>query len=307
MARTVAVTGATGFIGRALLDKLVASGWAVRALTRRALPGDNHSAISWIRGDLDDLAALRSLVKDAHAVIHCAGTVKGKSWHDFHRANVVGTRNILQIAAEAAQAPKFLYISSLAAREPGLSWYARSKFEAEQLMPLFSDRLTLAVLRPAAVYGPGDKALRPLFQSMRYGIFPALGAPGNRFGLVHVYDLLAAINCWLDAARPVTGTYEIDDGTPGGYDYVTIARIAQAVTGKPVRYFYLPWVGMQLIANLNLWLARLLNYAPMLTPGKVQELRHPDWVCDISPLLAALDNWHPVIRLQAALPELIKS
>jgi nucleoside-diphosphate-sugar epimerase len=307
MTRIVALTGATGFIGHAILDRLIVSGWKVRALTRRASPALSHPAVKWIRGDLDDFHALRSLVSDASAVVHCAGAVRGKSWDDFLQVNVIGTKNILQAIAEADSCSRLLFISSLAAREPQLSWYARSKFEAEQLIPNFSSQVASAVFRPAAVYGPGDKELRPLFQAMRYGVLPILGTPGNRFGLLHVSDLVTAVSCWLDAESSITGTYEIDDGTASGYDYISIAKIGQDILGRRVRQFYVPLSGIQLLANINLWFARILNYAPMLTPGKVRELQHSNWACDISSLEKVLENWHPVIRLQTALPELIKS
>jgi nucleoside-diphosphate-sugar epimerase len=306
MVQTVAVTGATGFIGRALLNRLTVSGWGVRALTRRASPKMDYSSVKWIPGDLDDTRALRHMVEGAEVVIHCAGAVKGKSWDDFFHTNVIGTKNILQAISEIGSCPKFLYISSLAAREPQLSWYAQSKFEAEQLISKFSERLTAAVFRPAAVYGPGDKAMKPLFRLMRYGVLPALGAPDNRFGLIHVDDLVTAVSCWLDAEHSITGTYEIDDGTPEGYDYVSIAAIAQGVLGKPVRCFRIPCTGIRLFAHCNIWLAHLFNYAPMLTPGKVRELQHPDWTCDISSLKRELSDWHPAIGFHAALPALVR-
>jgi nucleoside-diphosphate-sugar epimerase len=307
MTRIVALTGATGFIGHAILDRLIVSGWNVRALTRHASPAFNHPAVKWIRGDLDNFHALRSMVSDANAVVHCAGAVRGKSWDDFLQVNVIGTKNILQAITETNSCSRLLFISSLAAREPQLSWYARSKYEAEQLIPNFSSQVAISVFRPAAVYGPGDKELRPLFQVMRYGVLPILGTPGSRFGLLHITDLVAAVSCWLDAERSITGTYEIDDGTASGYDYISIAKIAQDILGKRVRQFYVPLTCIQLLANVNLWLARILNYAPMLTPGKVRELQHSNWACDISTLEKVLENWHPVIRLRTVLPELIKS
>lgn len=301
------MTGATGFIGHALLDRLAASGWEIRALIRGMPPAARYSTVKWISGDLDDIQALRRLVSGADAVIHCAGVVRGKSWNDFFHVNVVGTKNILQIAAETGICSRFLYISSLAAREPQISWYAQSKFEAEQLIPEFSGRLRSVVFRPAAVYGAGDKALKPLFQAMRYGILPAPANPANRFGLVHVSDLVAAIHAWLDTHHPANGIYEIDDGTAGGYDYASVAAIAQRVLGRPIRCFRIPSVSIRLLAQLNLWVSRIFNYAPILTPGKVMELHHPDWTCDISPLQKELRDWYPVTKFEAALPQLVKA
>ena len=299
----VAVTGATGFIGSVLLRSLVKGGWKVKALTRSPRVDDEFT--QWIEGDLDNLDALRSLVKDVSAVVHCAGQVRGSSLEDFVHTNVEGTGNLVRASIQQSPPPRFLLISSLAARQPELSWYATSKRMAEQLVIDHSGIMPCAVFRPTAVYGPGDKEMSPLFRVTRRGILPMVGRPAMRFGLLHVSDLVAAILCWLSTKIPVHGVYELDDGMPGGYDSRSVAAIAQDVWKRPVHCIFLPTSLVSLIANLNLWSARLLHYSPMLTPGKVRELQHPNWVCDIVPLTQALPNWQPCIRLRDALPQAI--
>ncbi|MBA4142628.1 MAG: NAD(P)-dependent oxidoreductase [Nitrosospira sp.] len=299
----VAVTGATGFIGHALLQALIREGWKVRALTRRRRADDEFT--QWIEGDLDNFDALRSLVKDVIAVVHCAGQVRGSSLEDFVHTNVQGTGNLLRVLAQQAVPPRFLLISSLAARKPELSWYATSKRMAEQLLSDYSNLMPCAIFRPTAVYGPGDKEMSPLFRATRRGVLPMVGKPAMRFGLLHVSDLVAAVMCWLSTKVPVLGTYELDDGMPGGYDSKSVAAIAQDVWQRPVRCIFLPAPVVSLVATVNLWAARVLRYAPMLTPGKVRELQHPDWVCDIIPLTKALPDWQPRIRLREALPQAI--
>ncbi|MEX2352571.1 MAG: NAD-dependent epimerase/dehydratase family protein, partial [Gammaproteobacteria bacterium] len=123
----VAVTGATGFIGQALISSLIRHNWQVRALTRNTPPGNEQ--ISWVKGSLNDEAALEQLVDGAFAVIHCAGRVKGASLDKFIADNATGTANLVRISSTQPSPPRFLLISSLAARKPDLSWYASSKFE----------------------------------------------------------------------------------------------------------------------------------------------------------------------------------
>ena len=299
----VAVTGATGFIGSVLLQSLIKEGWKIKALARR--PRANDEFTQWIEGDLDNLDALQSLVENVSAVVHCAGRVRGSSLDDFIATNVAGTSNLVRASIQQASPPRFLLISSLAARQPELSWYATSKRMAEQLVIDHSHVMPCAVFRPTAVYGPGDKEMSPLFRVTQRGILPMVGQAAMRFGLLHVNDLVAAILCWLSTEAPVNGIYELDDGLPGGYDSQTVAAIAQDVWKRPVRCLFLPAPLVSLVANINLWSARLLRYSPMLTPGKVRELRHPDWVCDITPLTQALPNWQPRIRLRDALPQAI--
>ena len=298
---TVAVTGATGFIGRVLLQALVKDGCKVRALTRS--PQTGSGSITWIQGDLNDPISLESLVRGVSAVVHCAGQVRGSSLDEFTRTNVEGTANLMRASTRQDSAPRFLLISSLAARQPELSWYATSKHLAEPIVAGYSDVMPCAVFRPTAVYGPGDKEMSPLFRATQRGVLPMVGGSDMRFGLLHVNDLVAAILGWVGARVPIRGIYELDDGMPGGYNAQSVAAIAQDVWKRPVRCLFLPVSLVSMTASVNLYLARLLHYSPMLTPGKVRELQHPDWVCDIAPLTKALPEWQPSMRLRDAMPQ----
>jgi nucleoside-diphosphate-sugar epimerase len=303
MQKLVAVTGATGFIGQRLANSLGAAGWRVKAITRKKKADTDF--INWIHGDLDDLSALTDLVEDASAVIHCAGTVRGSSFDEFSRTNVTGTRNLLDVVVKQKQLPRFLFISSLAARQSELSWYAKSKKQAEQLVIDPALGLPWTIFRPTAVYGPGDKELKPLFQAASKGLLPVVGHLQNRFGLLHVDDLVSAIQAWLDLDVSCAGIYELDDGMAGGYSFQSLATLAREIWSRPVRCVVVPHFLIKNVAVANLWLARILRYSPMLTPGKVKELHHHDWVCDNAPLIRALSPWQPRIRLQDALPQLL--
>ena len=296
---TVAVTGATGFIGQLLVHSLIKNGCKVRALTRT--PRISDESIEWIMGDLNDQIALQSLVKGVSAIVHCAGVVRGSSLKEFTNTNVGGTNNLVRISLQQTPPPKFLLISSLAAREPSLSWYAKSKYLAEQIVADNSGIMPWTIFRPTAVYGPGDKELSPLLRITRYGVLPMVGSKTARYSLIHVSDLVSAILCWLVTNDRVQGVYELDDGKPGGYDCHSLASIAQEVWGRPVHCIFIPVTLVSLFAYINLWLAVVMRYAPMLTPGKVREIRHPNWVCDIAPLVLVLSSWQPCVRLRDAL------
>ncbi|MCO6440571.1 MAG: NAD(P)-dependent oxidoreductase [Nitrococcus mobilis] len=300
MAGVVALTGATGFIGGALCQPLVQAGWRVRALARRPPGRVLASEIEWIRGDLNDTAALRRLVADADSVIHCAGAVRGRSLKVFERVNVHGSERLLRTARGESRCARFLFMSSLAAREPTLSWYAASKRHAEEVLQQQSGALALTIFRPTAVYGPGDRELSLLFLLLRHGLLPVPGNQQARLTLLHVHDLVTAVLRWLDSSPPATGTFELHDGRAGGYSWQTIAAIAARVQGRPVRLLHLPYTGLTLAAAVNLRLARWLGYQPMLTPGKLRELRHPDWICDNDALAATL-GWRPRIDLEYAM------
>lgn len=296
MAAPVALTGATGFIGRQIATRLAAAGHPVRALARRPQP--SHPGITWIPGHLADLSALARLVDGTTAVIHCAGAVRGATEDHFTRVNVHGTRAVSSATLGSHPVPKFLLISSLAAREPALSWYAASKRAAEQVVE--SERaLPWTIFRPPAVYGPGDREILPLFRAMRRGWMPVAAPAAARFSLLHVEDLAAAVGIWL-AGTSKHEMCELDDGTPGGYDWTTVQAQATQAWGRPIRRVPVPLSLLRGAAWANVVLSQLIGRAPMLTPGKVRELSHLDWVCDNARLMREA-GWQPTIKLADAL------
>ena len=298
MTGRVALTGATGFLGSNLLTALEKSGCRVNALTRRPRPASRPDSkiISWINGDLDNRLALDELVGDCSSIIHCAGATRGNSLEDFLHANLAGTENLLAAARKVTPPPRFLLISSVAARYPEYSWYSQSKALAEEL--LMSDdysNLSRTIYRPTAIYGPGDREMLPLFRLMRRGWLAGSGTRGARISLIHVADLVNAIILWLQAGE-ATGLFELDDGTRDGYRWEDIAAVGEAAWKRRIIHIRVPVTLLKYAAQVNLLLARALGYPAMLTPGKVNEITHEDWVCDNTPLAACLD-WKPKISL----------
>lgn len=300
MTRIAALTGSTGFIGSALARRLQAAGWQVRALLR---PNSNKVRlndipIQQVEGSLEDSDSLRRLVSGADAVIHCAGAVRGAWPAHFDRVNARGVESLVRVAAEQQPLPRFLLISSLAAREPDLSPYAASKREGERLMALAAGRMPWTVLRPPAVYGPGDRELLPLFRWMRRGIAPLPGPASARFSLLYVEDLAEAVAELLNCRYDQCAVFELHDGKDRGYTWSEVIDMATRLrAGRVIR---IPVPGLDLLARANLTAARMLGYAPILTPGKVRELRHLDWVCDNTALNSAT-GWTPRIPLEEGL------
>ncbi len=304
MPDVVAVTGATGFIGTHLVTALTGMGYHVKALSRQYRA--RIEGTEWIKGDLADKAALIHLVKNVDVVIHCAGLVRGNSYGVFKDANVEGTKNLVHAIEQQGHAPRLIFISSLAAREPHLSWYAKSKYQAEQVFASASGQLNWSIIRPTAVYGPGDKELSPLFKATKAGILPITGNAESKFGLIYVADLVQAIILCITSPNVIKKIYELDDGTPGGYDRYKIKQIAEQVWGHKVRIIPAPILLMKGIAKINLFLSEMFNYLPMLTPGKVRELNHHDWVCNNVHFIEDT-GWRPKTRLKEGLEKAILS
>lgn len=304
MPATAALTGASGFVGGAVLQALLQDGWQVRALARRPQSAAEPGA-EFIQGSLADDDALERLCAGAEVLVHCAGQVRGRREADFAAVNIEGTRRLLKAACEAS-VPRLVGVSSLAAREPRLSYYAASKRDGETLMADARGIAERYIVRPPAVYGPRDTELRPLLRLMARGIAPVPAPRGARFSLLHVEDLATAI------ARLATGNvgaapgtvFELHDGQPGGYDWPALTAAVARLRGGPVRTLHLPGALLRALAVGNVTAASVLGYAPMLSPGKVRELRFPDWVCNNDALGAAC-GWQPRITLDDGLPAIL--
>jgi uncharacterized protein YbjT (DUF2867 family) len=265
----LAITGGTGFVGGTLINLARASGHEVRALTRRPQP--EHAGVTWVAGSLGDDAALAELVAGADAVIHVAGVVNAPGRAGFVAGNINGTDAIVD-AATAAGVRRFVHVSSLAAREPQLSDYGWSKAEAERVVE--NSRLDWVMVRPPAIYGPGDMEMRELFRLAKRGL--AFTPPAGRLSVIEVSDLCRLLLA-LTQAETNQRLIEADDGRSDGWSHAEFAGLVGAAVGKRVRPIALPRWLLSLAARGD----RLLRgKRAKLTPDRVAYFCHPDWVID---------------------------
>jgi 2-alkyl-3-oxoalkanoate reductase len=273
VARLVAVTGVTGFIGPHLIAALARRGFKLRLLIRRWSPLPSLAGVDAeiVLGDLEDPAATARLIAGTDAVIHAAGLIKARSPADFFRVNRDATARLAALAPQ----PLFILLSSLAAREPQLSPYAASKRAAEETL---TGRIGpwLAVRAPA-VYGPGDRETLAYFQSVARGIAPQpWGGDRARLSLIHAADLAAVLAACIERP-PTPSVYEIDDGQVGGYGYADMAAAASAAIGRTPFALSIPRPVMLAAAAANGLRQSLDGSAQIMTFGKVREIFHPDW------------------------------
>ena len=292
----VLITGATGFIGRRLVSALLNQGFSVKALVRPGKTPDKRipQACEQLSAELTDVERLATIVADCSAVVYCAGSVRGRVAGDFSVANILGVKAMLEALEQSNRAPPLLLLSSLAASRPALSEYARSKYEGEQLLK-GRKALNWTILRPPAVYGPGDQEMLPLLKMIRRGLLAHAGPADQRLSLLHVDDLANAVIRWLsDPKRCLHETYSIDDGKPGGYDW---RSIGEAVSHKRIRMITVPRFMLESAARLNMLFSGLFGYAPMLSPGKVRELLQSEWLCNNQDFTDAT-GWQPELDLR---------
>ncbi|QLC20739.1 NAD(P)H-binding protein [Parasphingopyxis sp. CP4] len=293
--KNLAVTGGTGFVGGHLLRMAVAAGYRVKALTRKEQSA--YEGIEWVSGRLSDSNSLQQLAEGADAVIHIAGAIRAEDRDGFAGPNIEGTRHMLA-AAEAAGVRRFVHISSLAAREPALSDYGWSKAESETLVQESSTDWT--IIRPPAVYGPGDGETLELFAMAKRGL--VITPPSGRASLIHVEDLCALILASLEGDAAKGAIFEPDDGTPTGLSHVEFGKALGDAVGKSVRTFSMPAPIVRLGARFD----RLFRGADAkLTPDRARYFCHPDWV--VNPVHAPPASlWAPQISYQSGLKNTAK-
>ena len=288
--RILAVTGGTGFVGGHLLRTAREAGFELRALTRGWRPPE--PGIAWIEGALDRPESLAALCEGADAIVHIAGLINAASRAGFEAVNAGGTLAIID-AARAAGVRRFIHISTLAAREPDLSDYGWSKAKAERIVA--ASGLDWTIVRPPAVYGPGDPETFELFKMARRGLVAL--PPKGRFSVIHVEDLCRLVLALVDRPETWLQTYEPDDGRPEGWDHRHFARTLGRVFGKRAATVAMPKMVMQGAARVD----RLVRRSKAkLTPDRVRTYCHPDWVvsAEARPPEAL---WTPAIRTPTGL------
>jgi nucleoside-diphosphate-sugar epimerase len=250
------VTGGSGFIGGALIERLRREGWEVRALARSdaAEGAVRDRGAAPVRGDLGDTAALESGCVGCDVCFHAAAKVE--DWGDpadFERLNVGGTANVIA-AARAAGVRRLVHVGTEAALTAGQALvgvderaplrpdspflYSSSKAKAEQLVrDANGDGLETVVVRPRFVWGRGDTTLLPaIAELVRSGRFRWVGGGRHLTDTTHVDNTVEGL--WLGATRaPAGGIYFVTDGEPVVFrDFVTMMLATQDVSmpGKSV-------------------------------------------------------------------------
>lgn len=295
------VTGANGFIGPAVVERLLARGEATRA---SVLPGTGAGELVALGAevavaDVTDRRSLRTAVEGCQVVVHLAGLTKALRARDFYRVNAEGTANVAAACAEARPRPVLVFVSSLSAGGPSgpararreedppapVSHYGRSKLDGEGALRALSDHLEVTVVRPPITYGPRDReTLPPLFRMARLGLALKCGFGERLYSVVHVEDLAEGILAAAERGRRLRprgaeGVYHLSDGGVHGWEEV--CRAAAEAMGRTVKVLALPGAVSHAVALGNALAAAVTRQPSMLSFDKMREVRCRAWTCAI--------------------------
>jgi len=234
----IAVTGATGFVGRHVAAVLAGRGHRVRALARRPARARHRlgPAAELVPGHLSDGAALAALVRGADAVIHLVGIIVEAGSATFHEVHVEGTRRALAAARDAA-VRRFVHMSAVGARDqPGATRYHRTKWQAEELVR--ASELSHAIFRPSIISGPESAPIQAIARLHRWSpVVPVFGDGRFPTQPVWIEDVaLAFARAAEDAA--IVGAFEL--GGPAVVTYEELLLAIGRASGHPRPLVHLP-------------------------------------------------------------------
>lgn len=291
---TVLVTGATGFVGSHVVEAAAHFGYRMRALVRKPADAERLKSAGFqcVMGSLEDPKALSDAAAGADAVLHLAAATKARSPDEYHRANVAGTKAVVDAMLNATPRPKrLIYLSSLAAVGPPvkgrpvdrndtprpLTTYGRTKLAGEMVCQAAADRIQVAILRAPAVYGPRDRDVFEFFKLAKYGVVPLPTAATGQLQMIHARDLARAL-LLAATSRAASGVYHVAEARAYGWE--EMARMVGAALGRNVRVPRIPGPVLVAAATLSETISGLLGKSTIFNREKAAELMVPGWLCE---------------------------
>jgi dihydroflavonol-4-reductase len=301
------VTGATGFIGSHLVDKLCASGMAVRAMVRRI---DRDWPCPTAQCDLLAGAGLEDALEGVDTVIHLAGATKALSSEGYYRANVEATAALAR--ALRHRAVGLVHVSSLAAAGPSpdgapvdedapphpVSQYGRSKLEGERVAREIKP--DTVIVRPPVVYGPGDRGVFRILKSVSRGWMLEIGGGDRWFSAVYVSDLVDGLIQAATHAAARGRTYFLAHPKPNSW--TSLASAAAKIMGVKARTVRVPLPAAYAVGYCAEAWARLVRRPGIVSRDKIAEAQCAYWVCDSRRAAAEL-SWEAATPIEAGLAQ----
>ena len=291
------VTGASGFVGSHLVDKLLAEGHHVKCILR------SSSSRKWLEGKpveivncgLFDKAALKEVLKDADYIYHVAGVVKAKTEEEYFKGNVESTKTLLDVAAEVnPNLKRFVVVSSQTACGPSfngkpcseetqehpITTYGRSKFAQEGLAKSYFDKMPITIVRPPAVFGERDTEVYLIFKTYKAGLMTLIGFDDKKLNLIHVADLVRGI--YEASISPNTIGQKYFVASEELYTWPQVGDAIAKALGKRALTLRLPHSLVYSVAAIAQFFAMFSSKAATFNLEKARDFVQPGWTCDVS-------------------------
>ena len=288
------ITGATGFVGSHLVDKLLEKNYEVYCLKRKTsstkwLDGKN---IKYVEGDLFSNEALENCIKDMDYVFHIAGVVKAKTKQGFIHGNYDSTKNLLEITERAnPNIKKFIFVSSLAAVGPAktevpvdentvpapITTYGETKLKAEEAVYSYKDKFPISIIRPPAVFGPRDSEILIYFKTFAGGLNSVIGFDTKYLSLVYVEDLADGII--LAAEKEIANSQKYFLCFDKAYNWDEIGDLTSKILGKKAFKIRLPHSVIYSVGYLAELFSTFSSKPATLNIEKCKDITQLRWIC----------------------------
>ena len=292
----VLVTGATGFIGSHVADKLLAKGYEVRCMVRKT------SNLRWVEGkdyelitaSLSDTDSLEKAVEGVEYIYHVAGNTSAKDLDGYMQGNCQGTKNLVEAALKKTNnLQRFLYVSSQTAAGPAISLnepttedmpmrpitnYGRSKKASEKMLASYSMTLPFTIVRPPAVYGPRDTEIFSIFKMIKLGLATYIGFDEKHISLVHSEDLSRGIIEAAESKRTLGKTYFIS--SEEFYTWGQIYKLMKKAFGKKnILSLKLPHSLVLTAGRISEFFGKFASKPPVFNYEKGIDFIQSYWIC----------------------------
>lgn len=288
------ITGATGFVGSHLADKLLEKNYDVYCLKRKSsstkwLDGKN---IKYVEGDLFSNEALEACIKEMDYVFHVAGVVKAKTKEGFFHGNYESTRNLLEVTYKVNPGiKKFIFVSSLAACGPAksdkpvdentipdpITTYGLSKLKAEEEVYKYRDKFPVSIIRPPAVFGPRDTEILIYFKTFSRGLNSVIGFDAKYLSLVYVEDLADSIILAAENKNADGQKYFVCFDK--AYNWDEIGSLTSNLLGKKALKIRLPHSVLYTVGYLAELFSTFSSKPATLNIEKCKDITQLRWVC----------------------------
>ena len=321
--KKILITGASGFIGNFLIEEGLKRNYEVYAAIRRSSKIEHlkNKPVKFIEIDFADQENLNSKMASSpefNYIIHNAGITKSLRRKNFFEINYQFTKNFIEAISFSNRIPlKFLYVSSLSAAGPGkpdisapislsdasvpITNYGLSKLSSENYIAKRSD-ISSIIIRPTAVYGPGDKDFFNVVKLINSHIDLMIGSHKQALSFIYVKDLSRVIFDLLESPV-INKTFLASDGNT--YIKTAMSDIIAEIIQKKFCRVHVPIIMAKIIAAISEAISRITGNVSVLNLEKIKEFSAYNWTCEITSLINDI-NFKPDYSLEKGLKETIE-